>query len=146
MRHLKIIQPILKSPFLAVLIFKKDFKLQVRSNGLLTGRQHVMVSFSLIAIQYPLPKVERMKMDFGLYIRAGERGYTLERLFNLREGIKKDKDTLSKRFTDTPLIKGDEKSIVPLKEMLPKYYKIRGWDENDVPTQKTLKKLGLSSL
>jgi len=87
-----------------------------------------------------------MKMDFGLLTRAGERGYTLERLFNLREGFKKDKDSLPKRFTDKPLIKGDEKSKVHLKEMLPKYYKIRGWDENGVPTKKLLKKLGLSSL
>lgn len=85
-----------------------------------------------------------MKMDFGRFTRAGERGYTLERLFNLREGFKKDKDSLSKRFTDTPLIKGDEKSTVHLKQMLPKYYKIRGWDENGVPTEKTLKKLGLN--
>jgi aldehyde:ferredoxin oxidoreductase len=27
--------------------------------------------------------------------------------------------------------------------MLPKYYKLRGWDENGVPTQKTLNKLDL---
>ena len=85
-----------------------------------------------------------MKMDFGVYTRVGERGYTLERLFNLREGFKKDKDSLPKRFTDTPLFEGDEKSKVPLTKMLPTYYKIRGWDENGVPTEKTLKKLGLS--
>jgi len=64
-------------------------------------------------------------------------------LFNLREGIKKDQDTLAKRFTDVPLEPGNEKSKVPLNKMLPKYYKIRGWDEDGVPTQKTLKKLGL---
>ena len=85
-----------------------------------------------------------MKMNFGLFTRAGERGYTLERLFNLREGIRKDKDSLAKRFTDVPLVKGNEKSKVPLKQMLPKYYKLRGWDENGVPTQKTLDKLGLN--
>jgi aldehyde:ferredoxin oxidoreductase len=85
-----------------------------------------------------------MKMDFGVYTRVGERGYTLERLFNLREGFKKDKDSLPKRFTDTPLFEGDEKSKVPLNKMLPTYYKIRGWDENGIPTEKTLKKLGLS--
>lgn len=87
-----------------------------------------------------------MKMDFGLYTRAGERGYTLEKMFNLREGIQKDKDSLPKRFTDTPLVKDDEKSKVPLKEMLPIYYKIRGWDEDGVPKAKTLKKLGLDAV
>ena len=84
-----------------------------------------------------------MKMDFGRFTRAGERGYTLERLFNLREGIGKDKDWLAKRFTDVPLEKGNEKSKVPLAQMLPRYYKLRGWDENGMPTQKTLNKLDL---
>ncbi len=84
-----------------------------------------------------------MKMDFGLFTRAGERGYNLERLFNLREGIRKDKDTLAGRFTDVPLQKGNKKSKVPLKQMLPKYYKLRGWDKNGIPTQKTIDKLDL---
>jgi aldehyde:ferredoxin oxidoreductase len=84
-----------------------------------------------------------MKMNLGLFFRVGDRGYNMEKLFNLREGIGKDKDTLPKRFTDEPLVPGDEKSKVPLDKMLPKYYKIRGWDENGVPTPKTLKRLGL---
>jgi len=84
-----------------------------------------------------------MKMDFGLFMHAGERGYTLERLFNLREGIGKDKDTLCRRFTDEPLVPGKAKTKVPLNKMLPKYYKIRGWDKNGVPKAKTLKRLGL---
>ncbi len=84
-----------------------------------------------------------MKMNFGLFLRAGDRGYNLERLFNLREGIGKDQDSLAKRFTDEPLIPGKNKTKVPLGKMLPKYYKIRGWDENGIPTPKTLKKLKL---
>ncbi|MBW1785119.1 MAG: aldehyde ferredoxin oxidoreductase family protein [Deltaproteobacteria bacterium] len=82
-----------------------------------------------------------MKMSLGRFLRVGERGFALEKLFNLREGIYKD--TLAERFTDVPLEPGNEKSKVPLNQMLPKYYKLRGWDENGVPTQKTLKKLGL---
>ena len=84
-----------------------------------------------------------MKMDYGLFARVGARGYTMERLFNLREGIGKNEDTLAKRFTDDELIKGNPKTRVPLDKMLPKYYKLRGWDANGVPTPKTLKKLGL---
>jgi aldehyde:ferredoxin oxidoreductase len=84
-----------------------------------------------------------MKMDYGLFARAGARGYTLERLFNLREGIGKEQDSLSKRFTEDELIKGKPKSRVPLGKMMPKYYKLRGWDQNGVPTPKTVRKLGL---
>jgi aldehyde:ferredoxin oxidoreductase len=36
-----------------------------------------------------IKQVTGMKMDFGRFSRVGGRGYTLERLFNLREGIGK---------------------------------------------------------
>jgi len=84
-----------------------------------------------------------MKMDFGRFLKAGARGYNLERLFNLREGIGKAHDSLASRFTDEPLIPGDPRSKVPLHKMLPAYYSLRGWDEDGVPTAKTLKKLDL---
>ncbi|RLB89744.1 MAG: aldehyde:ferredoxin oxidoreductase [Deltaproteobacteria bacterium] len=87
-----------------------------------------------------------MNMDYGIFVRVGERGYTLERMFNIREGIGKEQDTLAKRFTQENLLKNDDKTRVPLDKMLPKYYKLRQWDENGVPTKKTLKKLGLSFL
>ncbi|HMA86513.1 MAG TPA: aldehyde ferredoxin oxidoreductase family protein [Desulfosalsimonadaceae bacterium] len=84
-----------------------------------------------------------MKMDFGRFLKAGARGYNLERLFNIREGIAGSQDTLPQRFTDEPLIKGKPKTKVPLSKMLPPYYKLRGWDANGIPTAKTLKKLNL---
>lgn len=85
-----------------------------------------------------------MKMSFGKWFKVGTRGYTIERLFNMREGLTSSHDTLSKRFTHEQLIPGNKKSVVPLKRMMPKYYKLRGWDRKGVPTKRTLKKLGLS--
>lgn len=84
-----------------------------------------------------------MRMDLGAFILVGDRGFNLERLFNLREGIRRNQDVLPKRFTQEPLVPGDEKTKVPLKEMLAEYYKLRGWDIHGVPTQTTLNKLGL---
>ncbi len=84
-----------------------------------------------------------MDMDFGKFLEAGNRGYTLERLFNLREGIGKDQDTLAKRFTHEPLNPKDPKSVVPLDKMLPEYYRIRRWDENGIPTPGALRRLDL---
>ncbi|MFP4533703.1 MAG: aldehyde ferredoxin oxidoreductase family protein, partial [Desulfobacterales bacterium] len=84
-----------------------------------------------------------MKMDFGRFSKAGERGYNLERLFNIREGIARSQDSLAKRFTDEPLIEGSPKTKVPLSKMLPAYYRLRGWDANGIPTEKTIKKLNL---
>ncbi len=84
-----------------------------------------------------------MNMDFGKFLAVGDRGYTMERLFNMREGLGRKDDTLPKRFTDERLEPGNRHSIVPLKKMLPKYYRLRGWDKAGVPTPKRLKKLGL---
>jgi aldehyde:ferredoxin oxidoreductase len=110
----------------------------------------LMLPYSLQKIHVPLlPHTKAiklatgMKFNFGKFIEVGARGYTLERLFNQREGIGKKDDTLPKRFTDEEQIKGRPETKVPIDKMLPRYYQLRGWDENGVPTAKTLKKLGL---
>ncbi|MDR2569741.1 MAG: aldehyde ferredoxin oxidoreductase family protein [Oscillospiraceae bacterium] len=88
------------------------------------------------------------KMDLGEFVRTGERIYNLERLVNIRQGLT-DGDTLPKRLTDEPQKEDNEniaenkKSIVRLEPMLKKYYRIRRWDKNGVPTKKLLKKLEL---
>lgn len=75
---------------------------------------------------------------------AGERIYNLERMFNLREGMTSIEDTLPKRMLEIPLLKGmAEGQVVRLHEMLPEYYKIRGWDTNGKPTQSKIEELGL---
>lgn len=87
-----------------------------------------------------------MKMSFGKYMQIGERGFNLERLFNLREGMGDRPDALPKKFTDEPLKPGQDKFKVPLDKMMPKYYSLRGWDENGRPTKKTLNRLSLDFL
>lgn len=84
-----------------------------------------------------------MKMNLGRFLEVGNRGHTLERMLNLREGVGMEADTLPKRFLTEELVPGDKKTVVQLPKMRAKYYKLRGWDENGIPTQKTLKKLGL---
>lgn len=84
-----------------------------------------------------------MKMDFGRYYLVGERGYTLERMFNIREGLTAKDDSLPARFTREPLMYGKKGYTVPLDKMLKKYYRLRGWDEQGKPTKKLLKKLGI---
>lgn len=71
-----------------------------------------------------------MKMNFGRFLRLGERGYNLERSINCRFGISAENDKLPGRMTS-----------VPLETMKKSYYKARGWDENGIPTEKILRKL-----
>ena len=60
---------------------------------------------------------------------------TLERRFNLREGLTKQDDTLPPRLLNEPLPDGmaEGKKVEGLDMMLSEYYAIRGWDENGVP-------------
>lgn len=90
-----------------------------------------------------LKHVTGLKMTTGKLMQAGERGYNTERLFNLREGLTAKDDALPDRLTKVPQQADDPKTIVPLDKMLPRYYKVRGWDANGVPTPQKLRRLGI---
>ncbi len=70
----------------------------------------------------------------------GGRIFNLERMFNLREGLTNQDDTLPPRMLHEPIFK-HMTSGHPLDQLLPRYYKLRGWDAGGVPTRQTLEKL-----
>ena len=75
---------------------------------------------------------------------AGDRIWTLEKIFNLKAGIDSSQDTLPKRLLQDPIPEGPTKGYVhKLSELLPEYYEVRGWSKDGIPTEETLKKLGL---
>ena len=82
---------------------------------------------------------------FGMrrFYEAGERVHVLERYMNTREGISKKDDTLPRRLLHEGRICDNRRDTVPLEPMLKKYYKTRGYDENGVPRNQTLQKLGI---
>jgi ferredoxin len=86
------------------------------------------------------------RCTLGDFLLAGERCYTLERLFNLREGLSAKDDFLPARLTDEPQRAAVPDSRVPLYEMLPVYYETRDWDDFGVPRPRLLVKLGLEDL
>ncbi|MGV9173453.1 MAG: aldehyde ferredoxin oxidoreductase family protein [Promethearchaeia archaeon] len=78
--------------------------------------------------------------------RIGERIYTLEKLYNLQEGLGKKDDTLPPRFLEKPFEQGPSKGhVVPLEKMRDQYYYVRKWDEQGVPSQELLDELELTS-
>jgi aldehyde:ferredoxin oxidoreductase len=78
--------------------------------------------------------------------RVGERISTLARLFNVREGLSREADTLPARNLTQPMTTGPAMGhIVELDPMLDEYYRLMGWDENGVPTSERLTLLGLLS-
>ena len=79
----------------------------------------------------------------------GERIYTIERLFNIREGFSRKDDNLPERYfkeatpIGLPRIKGLKIDKEKFEQMLDEYYALHGWDNNGIPTAKTLEKLGI---
>ena len=77
--------------------------------------------------------------------QTGERIWNLERQFNLAAGLTASDDTLPPRILTEPAPSGAAKGwVCKLDEMLPKYYRLRGWDEAGAPSPETLARLGLS--
>ena len=73
---------------------------------------------------------------------VGERTFNLERLMNVREGISSKDDTIPKRMLQEPLSNNGTMPI-PIKEMITRYYKLRQWDENGIPTRTKLTQLSI---
>jgi aldehyde:ferredoxin oxidoreductase len=78
-----------------------------------------------------------------------DRAYTVERLFNIREGLTRDDDWLVDRYFDEPtpiglpVVQGKYIDRDKFKQMIDEYYEMHGWDEQGVPRPETLKDLGL---
>jgi aldehyde:ferredoxin oxidoreductase len=81
-------------------------------------------------------------------LRIGERIRNLERMFDVRQGLNRDMDTLPNKFFEKPLTKGKYKGAVLDREkfelMKDEYYHQRGWDsKTGIPTREKLWELGL---
>lgn len=77
--------------------------------------------------------------------RAGDRIWNLERMFNLKAGVGPDQDRLPRRLVSEPIPSGPGKGQVHrLPELLPEYYKERGWDEQGLPTAEKLAQLQIA--
>jgi aldehyde:ferredoxin oxidoreductase len=79
--------------------------------------------------------------------RVGERVINLERLFNVREGVRRRDDALPWRVMHEPIPDGPSAgAYCPPEEldgMLDRYYALRGWDADGVPTPGRLAALDL---
>lgn len=79
--------------------------------------------------------------------RAGERIVNLERLFNVREGVRRRDDALPWRVMHEPIPGGPSAGMhcppAELDAMLDDYYALRGWDGDGVPTPARLAALSL---
>lgn len=80
-------------------------------------------------------------------MKAGERGTTLARAFNVREGLGPQDDSLPPRLL-SPLgggpLEGKAIDEAALRDAVRLYYSMMGWSEDGVPTPGKLAELGIS--
>jgi len=75
---------------------------------------------------------------------AGRRGFTVQRLLNIRDGYDAKTDVLPKKMSKAAKEGMRAGKVPPIKDMLADYYQYRGWDENGKPSPETLDRLKLS--
>jgi aldehyde:ferredoxin oxidoreductase len=91
------------------------------------------------------------KLTADELLQIGERIVNLERMYNVRLGLSAVDDRLPARFTEEPLpvVHGETTTVHRIEDfekMLKRYYVLRGWDENGIPTGEKLRELGLDRL
>jgi aldehyde:ferredoxin oxidoreductase len=97
-------------------------------------------------IQEGLEYITGWSLSSWKLMKAVERGITLSRIFNLREGFTSRDDSLPERFEaspeDSPL-KGVGIKPQDFFEAKRVYYQMLGWDENGIPTHGRLVELNI---
>ena len=82
-------------------------------------------------------------------MEIGERNYTMERMYNIMHGMSRKDDYPPERFFEEPnqrglpFMRGRKLDREKYEEMLNEYYRQHGWDENGIPKEETLKRLGI---
>jgi aldehyde:ferredoxin oxidoreductase len=100
--------------------------------------------FSPEVIERLMREATGMKRSYADMVKVGERIVNIERLFNNREGYTRNDDVLPDRFLE-PMPEGSSKGqTFDVNRMLDNYYKMRGWDEQGIPTSDKLKSLDIS--
>ncbi|MFX0148311.1 MAG: aldehyde ferredoxin oxidoreductase family protein [Candidatus Hodarchaeota archaeon] len=90
-----------------------------------------------------------MEFSVSELMQIGERIYTIERMFNNREGFSRKDDNLPERYFEEatpiglPRVQGLNIDREKFEKLLDEYYVLHGWDNNGVPTKETLEKLEL---
>ena len=77
-------------------------------------------------------------------LTTGERGFTVQRLINLRDGYDGKTDVLPKKILKAAKEGFRAGKQIPFERLMKEYYEIRGWGEDGVPAEKTLNRLDLT--
>ncbi len=82
------------------------------------------------------------EIDAGELLKIGERIFNLERLFNVREGFRREHDSLPKRLLKEEVVVEGRRTTAYID--LDRYYMLRGWSKEGVPKREKLEELDLT--
>ena len=106
----------------------------------------IFVPWSYQQIRDAVESVTGWPMSYWRLMKAAERGITLARIFNIREGFSAEDDKLPHRFATSPS-DGPLKDVTvdpdKLAEAQKLYYQMLGWDEQGTPTYARLVELDI---
>ncbi len=126
----------------ALVKYVQDFTEVMDSSGLCQFPSFALNLDDYLSLINDVTGFDYTKEDIML---AAERNWNLERLFNLKAGIKPEEDKLPDRFVKVALEKGPNKGgKIPMDYLLKDYYNVRGWDSSGYPKDENIKRLGLS--
>ncbi|MEM2703570.1 MAG: aldehyde ferredoxin oxidoreductase family protein [Candidatus Bathyarchaeia archaeon] len=98
------------------------------------------------SLLYSATGIEKFKDVKYLWL-IGERIFNLEKMFTIREGFGKEHDSLPERILKEPVPREPSKGQIFEQDMLLKdYYRVRGWNEQGIPTKDKLVELELEGL
>jgi aldehyde:ferredoxin oxidoreductase len=106
----------------------------------------LFVPWSYTQIRDAMEAITGWPMSYWKLMKAVERGITLARIFNIREGFTAKDDGLPRRFSTSPPdgpLKGVVVDPAKLEQAQKVYYQMLGWDESGVPTYGRLTELGI---
>ncbi|HPQ43236.1 MAG TPA: aldehyde ferredoxin oxidoreductase family protein [Syntrophales bacterium] len=95
----------------------------------------------VVKVENMLPIIEAATgagYDAKSLMKAGERIWNVERLFNQKAGLTSADDSLPKRMLTEPMPEGPSKGqVVELNKMITEYYTVRGWNsDGSIPINK----------
>jgi aldehyde:ferredoxin oxidoreductase len=104
----------------------------------------ILVPYTSKQILDAVEAVTGWPMSYWKLMKTAERGMTLAKIFNIREGLTQTNDVMPKRL-EMAQRKGNLKGIDPgqLSEAQKLYHQMLGWDEKGVPTKARLVELDI---
>lgn len=104
----------------------------------------ILVPYTKRQIQEAVEAVTGWPMSYWRLMKTAERGITIGKIFNIREGFTDADDVLPKRILMSQR-KGNLSGVDPekLTEAKKMYYQMLGWDENGIPTRARLVELDI---